>query len=116
MKIAVSSQNFRTVTGHAGKTRRFLVFEATAGGELQPLEPIDLPREMSMHEFIGGEHPLDAMDIVITASAGEGFIRKLTSRGVGVVVTGETDPRQAVENCLAGKVKPAEPHVHSHAH
>ena len=27
MRIAVTSQNFRTVTGHAGKARRFLVFD-----------------------------------------------------------------------------------------
>jgi len=28
MRIGVTSQNFRTITGHAGKTRRFLVFES----------------------------------------------------------------------------------------
>ncbi|MEW8693532.1 MAG: nitrogen fixation protein, partial [Candidatus Thiodiazotropha endolucinida] len=27
MKIAVTSQNFRTITQHAGKTRRFLIYE-----------------------------------------------------------------------------------------
>ena len=34
MKIAVTSQNFRTITPHAGTTRRFLVYEAAEGGEL----------------------------------------------------------------------------------
>jgi hypothetical protein len=29
MRIGVTSQNFRTITGHAGKTRRFLVYQAT---------------------------------------------------------------------------------------
>ena len=28
MKIAVTSQNFRTITGHAGKTRRFIIYGA----------------------------------------------------------------------------------------
>jgi hypothetical protein len=28
MRIAVTSQNFRTVTGHAGRARRFIVSEA----------------------------------------------------------------------------------------
>lgn len=37
MKIAVTSQNFRTVTAHAGKTRRFLVFDIPSG---------DSPREV----------------------------------------------------------------------
>jgi len=31
MKIAVASQNFRTVTPHAGRTRRFLVYEPSRG-------------------------------------------------------------------------------------
>jgi hypothetical protein len=26
MRIAVISQNFKTITGHAGKSRRFLIF------------------------------------------------------------------------------------------
>jgi hypothetical protein len=30
MRIAITSQNFRTVTGHAGRAGRFLVFEAAA--------------------------------------------------------------------------------------
>ena len=27
MRIGVTSQNFRTITGHAGKTRRFLIYD-----------------------------------------------------------------------------------------
>ena len=34
MKIGITSQNFRTITGHAGKTRRFLVFEPRADGQI----------------------------------------------------------------------------------
>ena len=33
MKIAVSSQNFRTVTAHAGKARRFIVFDLATPGQ-----------------------------------------------------------------------------------
>jgi predicted Fe-Mo cluster-binding NifX family protein len=29
MRIAVSSQNFRSITSHAGKSRRFIVYELT---------------------------------------------------------------------------------------
>ena len=39
MRIAVTSQNLRTITGHAGKTRRFIVFEAEPGRE-----PVEVDR------------------------------------------------------------------------
>ncbi|WP_248633505.1 NifB/NifX family molybdenum-iron cluster-binding protein [Cereibacter changlensis] len=53
MRFAVASQNFRTVTGHAGKTRRFLIFEATTGQPPQEVERFDLPKEQSIHAFRG---------------------------------------------------------------
>jgi hypothetical protein len=30
MKIAVTSQNFSTITGHAGRARRFLMYDINA--------------------------------------------------------------------------------------
>lgn len=42
MRIAVTSQNFKTVTGHAGKSRRFLIYEARPGAD--PVDRFDLPR------------------------------------------------------------------------
>jgi hypothetical protein len=44
MRIAVSSQNFRTITGHAGKSRRFIVYHAKPGETPQELERLDLPK------------------------------------------------------------------------
>jgi predicted Fe-Mo cluster-binding NifX family protein len=112
MKIGVTSQNFRTVTGHAGKTRRFLVYEAQQS-EIQELERLDLPKEMSMHEFRGDRHPLDALDVLITASCGQGFVRRMAAKGVRVVTTGETDPLQAVTGVVAGiDLPPPVPHEH----
>lgn len=119
LRIAVTSQNFRTITPHAGKTRRFLVFEAAPGRPPVETGRIDLDREMTMHEFRDrdGAHPLDAMDALITGSAGEGFVRKLGARGVRVVVTGETDPQQAIADLLRGEIKPPNPHdCSSHDH
>ena len=117
MKIAVCSQNFRTITGHAGKTRRFLVFTSPPEGDLEEPERIDLPKEMSMHEFKGGAHPVDDFDVLITASCGEGFIRKMSKRGVIVISTSETDPVVAVKTYLSGaELAPAEPHEHTHTY
>lgn len=110
MRIAVTSQNFRTVTGHAGKTRRFLVFEVQGDAPPQEVERLDLPREMSFHEFHGdGPHPVDGVDVVITAGCGAGFARRLGGRGIRVAVTPLEDPLAAVQAYADGKLLPVDP-------
>ena len=122
MKIAVTSQNFRTITGHAGKTTHFLVFEYTEGGPAREVERLDLPREMMMHEFRGEvAHPLQKVDALITGGAGDGFVRRLAAWGVHVAVTAETDPVTAVTAFARGQLTPAAPgtgghHGHGHDH
>ncbi len=95
MKIAVTSQNFRTITGHAGKTRRFIIYQVDNNGAIEEIERLDLPKEMSMHEFQGTEHPIDAVDYLITQSCGPGFINKMKNHGIEVYTTEETDPETA---------------------
>jgi len=113
MKIAVTSQNFKTITSHAGKTRRFLVYSDGDNGELIEHERIDLPKEMSMHEFQGGFHPVFEADVLITAGCGQGFIRKMAGHGVKVLTTSETDPQTAARKVITGEELPAaEPHEH----
>jgi len=112
MKIGVTSQNFRTITGHAGKTRRFLIYESQQT-EIREMDRLDLPKEMSMHEFRGGRHPLDDLDVLITASCGQGFARRMEAQGVRVISTAETDPLKAVSGVVAGAdLPPPEPHEH----
>ena len=41
MKVAVTSQNFRTVTGHAGMARRFIVFDASAESGVAEVTRLD---------------------------------------------------------------------------
>lgn len=113
MKIGVTSQNFRTITGHAGKTRRFLIFSQDADGQWLESARLDLPKEMSMHEFSGTDHPLDTLDVLITAGCGQGFRHKMASRGVEVIATAETDPALAVKLWASGQtLSPAEAHHH----
>ena len=110
MKIAITSQNFRTVTGHAGKTRRFLVYNGTTAVDMTEVERLDLPAEMAFHGFAGGAHPVDGVEVLVTASAGEGFCRKMAERGIRVVTTAETDPRQAAIAVVTDQVIPAAAH------
>lgn len=101
MKVAVTSQNFRTVTSHAGKTRRFLVFDVVEGESPRETGRLDLPKDMSMHAWNGeGTHPIEAVDAVVTGGCGEGFHRRMERMGLGLVVTEETDPASAARLAL----------------
>ena len=113
MKIAVTSQNFRTITGHAGKTRRFLVYEAE-GAEIREVRRLDLPKQQSFHELAGdAAHPIDGVAVLITASCGDHFVARLARRGIRVLATRETDPETAVRLVsTGGSLPPAEPHEH----
>jgi predicted Fe-Mo cluster-binding NifX family protein len=111
MKIAVTSQNFRTVTPHAGRTRRFLVYRPEPAGEPVEIDRLDLPKEMAMHEFHqNGPHPLDTVDVVIAGSFGDGFARRMAKRGITAVTTDKTDPVDAVRDFLAHSDRLPRPH------
>jgi predicted Fe-Mo cluster-binding NifX family protein len=113
MKIGVTSQNFRTITGHGGKARRFLLYQTRDHGGVEEAGRLDLPKAMSMHDFHGTEHPIFGLDVLITGSCGEGFRRRLAARGVQVIATSATDPLQSVVDLVAGRpLASAEPHEH----
>jgi len=103
MKIAVASQNYRTITPHAGKTRRWIVFDATDPVAPVEVDRLDLPREMSLHEWKGRDdsHPLYAMHALLVGSCGEGFVTRLGARGIRVAVPATADPVEAVRAYLA---------------
>lgn len=115
VRFAITSQNFRTITGHGGKARRFILFDAVSPEEITEVGRLDLPMEMAMHGFDDRQqHPLDGTDLLITGSAGDGFVMRMARRGVRVVRTGETDPVEAIRGCYLGTLKPPTPHSHSH--
>lgn len=119
MKIAVSSQNFRTITGHAGKARRFLVYEADANGLPQEVARLDLPKEQCFHEWHGRDeeaHPLDIADVLITLGCGKGFAARMERRGIRLLMTEATDPQQAVSLFLQDKLPLLDPEAHAHEH
>jgi predicted Fe-Mo cluster-binding NifX family protein len=113
MRIAITSQNFREVTGHAGHARRFLVFRIDDADSIVLVDRLDLPKEFAIHGFDDRQpHPLYEMDVLLTGGAGEGFKQRLAQRGVRVIATGETDPETAIRGFLAGVVKTPEAHDH----
>lgn len=56
MKIAVTSQNRKTVTGHAGRCLKFWVYD-TVGAEVRSKTLLELPIEQSFHTTHGAPHP-----------------------------------------------------------
>ena len=93
MKIAIATDNYTRVAGHAGKARHWLLYSL-----------IKLAPEQVMHHFKDdAPHPLDGVDLVVAGSAGEGFIRHMRERGADVLLTGEDDPATALTQILAGE-------------
>nr|VFK64101.1 MAG: Predicted Fe-Mo cluster-binding protein, NifX family [Candidatus Kentron sp. TUN] len=107
MKIAVTSQNRREVTGHAGKCRKFLIYDVVEGspGEIKGKELLELPKEQSLHEHRGTSHPvLDSVQVLISGGMGEGMRRRLAGHGIRGVITQEIDPDKAVHAFLDGSL------------
>lgn len=107
MKIAIATKDFATVSSHAGQTRQWLVYDLSAhrANQLLPVPlRVDLDKEQVLHVFEdNAPHPLDGVDIVVAASAGDGFIRHMKKRGSEVLLTGESDPAIAITRILAGE-------------
>jgi predicted Fe-Mo cluster-binding NifX family protein len=111
MKIAVTSQNRRDVTEHAGRCRNFRVFEVADGAVLGSTF-VELPREASFHDSSPHDpHPLDGVGVLITGGMGEGLRARLACRGIAALVTTERDPQRAVEAWLAGSLPLAAAHA-----
>lgn len=103
MKIAVAvTTDARKVSGHAGRARHWLVYDMTEAMEIPTPQRIDLDAKMVFHHYEGdGPHPLDGIAAVIAISAGDGFLRRMETRGIEVALTAETDPAKAVGDYLA---------------
>jgi predicted Fe-Mo cluster-binding NifX family protein len=117
MRIAVTSQNHQAVTGHAGRCRKFLIFEVD-GGYIQRRTPLELEESQTFH----GDHqlppPLEGIHALITGGMGEGLFNRLTTLGITPCITSETYPEAAVLAFAAGKLASEPPHSHGpgHAH
>jgi predicted Fe-Mo cluster-binding NifX family protein len=114
--IALTTQNRKTITGHAGMCRNFMLFKLD-GPNVTEQGLVELPPEMSFHELAdGAEHPLDAVDLLICGSMGAGLQQKLARRGIESVVTSETDPLRALALLAQGALPRAQSEGHEHAH
>lgn len=107
MKIAIATQDYTEVSGHAGQTRQWLLYDLSQhhpGQLLPPPRIVELDKPQVFHHFQDDQpHPLDGVDMVVVASAGDGFVRHMKKRGTEVLVTGEQDPATALGKIIAGE-------------
>jgi predicted Fe-Mo cluster-binding NifX family protein len=114
MKIAVTSQNRRDITEHAGRCRNFWVFEVDDGIILDS-SLLELPKEASFHDASPhAPHPLDGIEVLIAGGMGDGLKARLARRGIEALVTSETQPERAVRAWLEGRLPLGEPRPHEH--
>lgn len=101
MKIALTSPNARTLSGHAGKCPGFLVFEITNRQIIQQSH-IKPNKEQVLRNLKGSlsnqvDHPLSGINVFVTQSLGEGLQRRLTEQNIEVLQTQENDPINALK-------------------
>lgn len=116
MKIAVASQNRKLITEHAGRCRKFWIYE-TSHDSVGSKHLLELPKAQSFHESSPHEqHPLDDMQVLIAGNMGAGLVRRLEAKGIKAVITPETDPDKAVAAYLDGSLVVGVPEAHDHDH
>lgn len=101
--IAVTSQNRRSVTGHAGRCRKFWLYPVRDGvvGERQWVE---LGLEETFHAIPGGlPRALEGVTTLISQGMGSGMVMRLERLGIRAWITGIDDPDLAVQAFLRGE-------------
>jgi predicted Fe-Mo cluster-binding NifX family protein len=105
MKIAIATNDSGSrVSGHAGKARHWLVFDCQPGLPIPEPASVVLTEQQLPHHFRDdAPHPLHGVEIMVAASAGDGFLRHMAKWGAQVLLTGETEPRVALGKILGGE-------------
>jgi predicted Fe-Mo cluster-binding NifX family protein len=103
MQIAITSQNRRSITQHAGKCRNFWVYTLPAvAAEAPQRRLVELPLEASFHATQGALPPeLADIDVLISASIGGTLWQRLLEHGITPVITEETDIDAAIAQFVA---------------
>lgn len=115
-KIAVATDDGKTVAGHAGRCRGFLIFEAE-GPEIKAKRLIDNPhtrhwdalRSGQEHEHGHGDHAsltgaLEDCQAVIAGGMGPRLVRDFEALRIACLITQEQDAEQTVKAHLEGRL------------
>jgi len=107
MKIAIATEDYVRVAGHAGQAARWLLFDCAPGHDIGQPVRVELSKPQIFHHWESAEpHPLDGIEIIVARSAGDGFLRRMQKRGVDVLLTSEPLADAALLKILAGEALP----------
>lgn len=106
MKVALASQNRRSLTPHAGKCRHFFIVDTQSDRAPQSVE---LDQQETLHAWPGDTgHPLDSVDVLLACTVGVGVATKLARHGIRVLATPERDLAHILD-ALADNTLPLSP-------
>ncbi|WP_319381269.1 NifB/NifX family molybdenum-iron cluster-binding protein [Thiomicrorhabdus sp.] len=104
MKLAISSPNGRTISGHAGKCPGYLLYELDHC-EVKSKTHCRLNSDQLLCNLQGSlsqhpEHPLSGIKLLITHEMGNALHDKLNHDGIRVLMTDLADPDEAVSKVI----------------
>ena len=120
MKIAITANNKKEVTAHAGGCRNYLIY-TIENDQVVNKELVHFKKEQTLRYTFHddkSEHPQNPifdMDILLTGSIGQGAIFNLANQNVKAFIIEEKDPDLAVQKFLSGTLRTFLPHEHSHS-
>ena len=82
------------------------MYEAETGKDPVEIARIDINEDQTIHNFQGGAHPLDGIEVLIAGSAGGCFVARMQKRGITTVVARDIPPATAVAAYMMGLIKP----------
>jgi len=122
--VAVTSQNKKTVTKHAGECRNYLIY-TIKNNEIVFKKVLELhDNEILKYTFhedksANPKNLLYDVDILLTGSIGPGGVNRLANQNVTAYVIKEKDPDIAIEKLIKGTLEafaPISHGKHSHGH
>lgn len=104
MRIAVASQNRKTITEKAGRCRNFWLYDIERGKTLKK-DLIELNIRQTLH---ANHHSLpvalDGVNVLISGGMGTALYHRLMQSGILPIITVEEDPDTAVDAFLANNL------------
>ena len=116
--VAITSQNKKTVTKHAGECRNYLVYTIDNDSiidkkvlELQDNEIL----KYTFHEdkSANPKNLLFDVDFLLTGSIGHGGVNKLAKQNVTAYIIKEKDPEIAIDKLMKGTLEAFAPVSHN---
>lgn len=95
MQIAVTSQNRKTITPHAGKCRKFWHYQIDNNTVVEKTL-IELSIEESFHASKTIPEPLADIQVLIVGGMGDGLSQRLARHNIHAVISELDDPDKAV--------------------